>query len=456
MRNDIENKILIPFMILLILSILVLTTISITNNYKLLLYNEIDDSKREIKNILTFIDNISDKISDEEEARSFVLEYLADSERDNFYVIHNENFLINNGSLDNNFFDSQDYLLTQVEYEKYDWKLGYALVKSSFFYEVLNYEKYLILGAIIIMIISMQVTIIVSYNISRPIKQLATYCDKIIDSSSFNEQINIKRNDEIGRLSEALNNMILRVEENNERLIEMKTLSTIGQFAAGIAHEVRNPLTGMKTSIQVLKSRLFKEDNSINERLFDGVISEIERLNELVTDLLHFSRPKAPVFQEAKLVSIIDKTLEGINKIADDKSIKIDFKYQEDIIVWADKYNLEQVFLNLFNNAINSIKSKGVINIIINRLEKDSGDLVQIQVQDNGCGIDEENLKKIFNPFFTTRSKGTGLGLSIVHELIKLNKGKIKINSKLNEGTIVIIEFPIYGVEDNEEKSFNY
>ena len=110
----------------------------------------------------------------------------------------------------------------------------------------------------------------------------------------------------------------------------------------------------------------------------------------------------------------------------------------------------------LFNNAINSIKSKGVINIIINRLEKDSGDLVQIQVQDNGCGIDEENLKKIFNPFFTTRSKGTGLGLSIVHELIKLNKGKIKINSKLNEGTIVIIEFPIYGVEDNEEKSFNY
>lgn len=456
MRNDIENKILIPFMILVILSILVLTTISITNNYKLLLYNEIDDSKREIKNILTFIDNISDKISDEEEARSFVLEYLADSERDNFYVIHNENFLINNGSLDNNFFDSQDYLLTQVEYEKYDWKLGYALVKSSFFYEVLNYEKYLILGAIIIMTISMQVTIIVSYNISRPIKQLATYCDKIIDSSSFNEQINIKRNDEIGRLSEALNNMILRVEENNERLIEMKTLSTIGQFAAGIAHEVRNPLTGMKTSIQVLKSRLFKEDNSINERLFDGVISEIERLNELVTDLLHFSRPKAPVFQEAKLVSIIDKTLEGINKIADDKSIKIDFKYQEDIIVWADKYNLEQVFLNLFNNAINSIKSKGVINIIINRLEKDSGDLVQIQVQDNGCGIDEENLKKIFNPFFTTRSKGTGLGLSIVHELIKLNKGKIKINSKLNEGTIVIIEFPIYGVEDNEEKSYNY
>lgn len=456
MRNDIENKILIPFMILVILSILVLTTISIVNNYKLLLDNEIDNSVREIKNVIIFLDNINDKIPDEEEAKSFILEYLAESERENFYIIHNEKFLIKDSSIDNNSFDSEDHLITLVQYEKYDWTLGYILEKSSFFYEVLDYEKYLILGAIIIMIISMEVTIIVSYNISKPIKQLATYCDKIIDSSSFNEQINIKRNDEIGRLSEALNNMILRLEENNERLIELKSLSTIGQFAAGIAHEVRNPLTGMKMSIQVLKYRLCKDDNSTNEKLFDGVISEIERINELVTGLLDFSRPKAPTFQEANLLNIINKTLKGMNKAAEGKSIKIDLKYQEDIIVWADKYNLEQVFLNILNNAINSIKNKGTINIIINRLKKDNGDLVEIQVQDNGCGIDEENLKKIFNPFFTTRSKGTGLGLSIVHELINLNKGKIKINSKLDEGTNVIIQFPIYGVEDNEKKSFNY
>lgn len=456
MRNDIENKILIPFMILVILSILVLTTISIVNNYKLLLDNEIDNSVREIKNVIMFLDNINDKIPDEEEAKSFILEYLAESERENFYIIHNEKFLIKDSSIDNNSFDSEDHLITLVQYEKYDWTLGYILEKSSFFYEVLDYEKYLILGAIIIMIISMEVTIIVSYNISKPIKQLATYCDKIIDSSSFNEQINIKRNDEIGRLSEALNNMILRLEENNERLIELKSLSTIGQFAAGIAHEVRNPLTGMKMSIQVLKYRLCKDDNSTNEKLFDGVISEIERINELVTGLLDFSRPKAPTFQEANLLNIINKTLKGMNKAGEGKSIKIDLKYQEDIIVWADKYNLEQVFLNILNNAINSIKNKGTINIIINRLKKDNGDLVEIQVQDNGCGIDEENLKKIFNPFFTTRSKGTGLGLSIVHELINLNKGKIKINSKLDEGTNVIIQFPIYGVEDNEKKSFNY
>ena len=301
----------------------------------------------------------------------------------------------------------------------------------------------------------MQITIIVSYNISKPIKQLAIYCDKIIDSSSFQEKIDVKRSDEIGTLSEALNNMIWRLEENNERLIELKSLSTIGQFAAGIAHEIRNPLTGMKTSIQVLKYRLCKEDNSTNGKLFDGVINEIDRINELVTGLLDFSRPRAPAFQETKILNVIDKTLKGINKASEGKSIKIDLRYKEDIIIWADNSHIEQVFLNILNNAINSIKSRGIINIIINRLGNDDNDLVEIQIQDNGCGIDEENLKKIFNPFFTTRNKGTGLGLSIVYELVKINKGKIKINSILNEGTNVIMEFPIHGVDKNEDKNLN-
>lgn len=455
MRNDIENKILIPFMLLLILSILTLTTISIANNYELVLASEIENSTREIKNIVLLMDDINNKIHDEEEAKEFILNNLIESKNENFFIISNREFLIRSDSIDDKSIDSDDFLITYEQYEKYDWTLGYALEKSSFFYEVLDNEKNLILAAIIVMIISMQITIIVSYNISKPIKQLAIYCDKIIDSSSFQEKIDVKRSDEIGTLSEALNNMIWRLEENNERLIELKSLSTIGQFAAGIAHEIRNPLTGMKTSIQVLKYRLCKEDNSTNGKLFDGVINEIDRINELVTGLLDFSRPRAPAFQETKILNVIDKTLKWINKASEGKSIKIDLRYKEDIIIWADNSHIEQVFLNILNNAINSIKSRGIINIIINRLGNDDNDLVEIQIQDNGCGIDEENLKKIFNPFFTTRNKGTGLGLSIVYELVKINKGKIKINSILNEGTNVIMEFPIHGVDKNEDKNLN-
>ena len=255
MRNDIENKILIPFMLLLILSILTLTTISIANNYELVLASEIENSTREIKNIVLLMDDINNKIHDEEEAKEFILNNLIESKNENFFIISNREFLIRSDSIDDKSIDSDDFLITYERYEKYDWTLGYALEKSSFFYEVLDNEKNLILAAIIVMIISMQITIIVSYNISKPIKQLAIYCDKIIDSSSFQEKIDVKRSDEIGTLSEALNNMIWRLEENNERLIELKSLSTIGQFAAGIAHEIRNPLTGMKTSIQVLKYR---------------------------------------------------------------------------------------------------------------------------------------------------------------------------------------------------------
>lgn len=457
MRNDIENKILIPFMLLLILSILVLTIISIANSYKLILDNEGNYSRRELDNILVYMDYTKDEVQDEDEASQIVLDYLKERNIENFFLVHNDEYLIKNINIKDDFFNSQAYLLIYEEYEDYDWTLGYCLEKSSLFYEVLDNERYLILVSIIVMIISMQVTIIVSYSISKPIKQLAAYCDKIIDSSSFNEKIDIKRIDEIGILSDALNNMIARLEENNERLIEMKSLSTIGQFAAGIAHEIRNPLTGMKTSIQVLKYRLCKEDNSTNGRLFDGVISEIDRINELITGLLDFSRPRAPSFQETKLLNVIDMTLKGINKAEEGKNIEINLKYEEDIIIWADNFHIKQILLNILNNAIHSIESRGVIDIIIKRIEKDDGhdDLVEVQIQDNGCGIDEKNLNKLFTPFFTTRKKGTGLGLSIVYELVKINKGTIKINSVLNEGTQVIIQFPIYGVEENEEENIN-
>ena len=457
MRNDIENKILIPFMLLLILSILVLTIISIANSYKLILDNEGNYSRRELDNILVYMDYTKDEVQDEDEASQIVLDYLKERNIENFFLVHSDEYLIKNINIKDDFFNSQAYLLIYEEYEDYDWTLGYCLEKSSLFYEVLDNERYLILVSIIVMIISMQVTIIVSYSISKPIKQLAAYCDKIIDSSSFNEKIDIKRIDEIGTLSDALNNMIARLEENNERLIEMKSLSTIGQFAAGIAHEIRNPLTGMKTSIQVLKYRLCKEDNSTNGRLFDGVISEIDRINELITGLLDFSRPRAPSFQETKLLNVIDMTLKGINKAEEGKNIEINLKYEEDIIIWADNFHIKQILLNILNNAIHSIESRGVIDIIIKRIEKDDGhdDLVEVQIQDNGCGIDEKNLNKLFTPFFTTRKKGTGLGLSIVYELVKINKGTIKINSVLNEGTQVIMQFPIYGVEENEEENTN-
>ena len=150
-------------------------------------------------------------------------------------------------------------------------------------------------------------------------------------------------------------------------------------------------------------------------------------------------------------------TLKGINKAEEGKNIEINLKYEEDIIIWADNFHIKQILLNILNNAIHSIESRGVIDIIIKRIEKDDGhdDLVEVQIQDNGCGIDEKNLNKLFTPFFTTRKKGTGLGLSIVYELVKINKGTIKINSVLNEGTQVIMQFPIYGVEENEEENTN-
>ncbi|WP_326910081.1 sensor histidine kinase [Sedimentibacter sp. MB31-C6] len=584
MRIDIENKILIPYMILLILSIIIIGIVSYWNGYRLLLENEIKHSLQNLEEIILFIEESNNNFIDEDEAKSYVIDYYNQLEKDNLVIFNNEDVLINNYNNDNDWILNieneilnsnkqsiymEDYIFTYEDYEYWNWTIGYRLNKGIFSNEVLESQKYMILIAIVSLVLSMQAAIFISYNISKPIKILADACDKIVDQGSFNEKIKINRKDEIGTLSKAFNNMLFRLQNNTKKLIEVtkfnedilknisagiittnyngqilsinqaaedffshnidknikkeikeslssqinetldsnkkinrvikfnnieksnevyldvttsllkrdeKTISgaicnfydiserkkienkmdsldrltSIGQFAAGIAHEVRNPLAGMKTSIQVLKNRLCKNDIA-NKKLFNGVLYEIDRINKLISSLLDFAKPRIANKEKTNLVEILDNSLELIKKIASESNIDIKIiNNSTNSTVFVDKAQVEQIFLNIIKNALSAIDKNGNLNIIFKNYIEENICFIQIDFIDNGCGIHPENIEKIFNPFFTTNPKGTGLGLSVVHELIKSNDGEIKIKSIINEGTKIEIKFPTIGGINDE------
>lgn len=237
--------------------------------------------------------------------------------------------------------------------------------------------------------------------------------------------------------------------ENN--IVRVDRLASVGQFAAGLAHEIRNPLTGIKTSIQVIKNRLLPKNDPSSVELIDGVTYEIDRINNLVTELLDFSKPKKSNHKKENIIDILKKSLDLTIESMNRKKINTHLDIHcHDAYVLVDKGQAEQIFINIITNAIDAMDNQGQFSITIENTFIEQCPFVLIVFTDNGTGMDKEITKKVFDPFFTTKSKGTGLGLSVVSKLVEENNGKIEIESIENVGTKVKIYLPLYIGEKNE------
>jgi len=240
-----------------------------------------------------------------------------------------------------------------------------------------------------------------------------------------------------------------KILENN--IIRVDRLASVGHFAAGLAHEIRNPLTGLKTGIQVIRNREINRDDLSNLDLIDGLTYEIDRINNLVTDLLDFSKPKQTIREKAELKDIIKKSLDLAKEGINTKKIFIDLLTgDEDYQVFVDKGQVEQVFLNIITNAVEAMESGGHLTIDAKYILIDTMPFIQVSFEDDGGGIETEIREKIFDPFFTTKAKGTGLGLVVVAKLIEENHGKIEIESTENVGTKIQVSLPEYWGFKNE------
>lgn len=220
---------------------------------------------------------------------------------------------------------------------------------------------------------------------------------------------------------------------------QSEKLAVIGQLAAGVAHEIGNPLASISSLVQLLQRKT--QDSFFNEQL-SNIKENIDRITKIVRELVDFSRP--PSYEKAlQDISDIVKTAVGIVKY--DKRVR-KVKFETDLKPFLPKVNVAadqilQVFVNIMINALDAIQGNGTIHVKSNHDKKN----IFIDITDNGCGMDEPIIKKIFDPFFTTKEvgKGTGLGLSVSYGIIKQFNGEIKVKSKLNEGSTFTVLLPI-------------
>jgi two-component system NtrC family sensor kinase len=220
-------------------------------------------------------------------------------------------------------------------------------------------------------------------------------------------------------------------------------LASLGTLAAGLAHEIRNPLVAIKTFTQLLPERF--EDEEFRNHFTNIASTEVDRISSLITELLDFARPSDPKLEYEDINSILEGMILLVSTETKKKQISIIKNYASDLPpIQIDREQIKQVFLNILLNSIEATPERGEVTIKTRSFTKPGGEsYIQIEVTDTGRGIPAEHLEDIFTPFFTTKSKGSGLGLSISHQIVQDHRGYIDVESELNKGASFFINLPL-------------
>ena len=225
-----------------------------------------------------------------------------------------------------------------------------------------------------------------------------------------------------------------------KKLYDSQKLAALGQLSAGIAHEIRNPLSSIKMSLQILTKRMSPEGNDLKR--FKIAEKEVDHLEMLVNNILAFAKPVEPKKAPADLSKVLEQAIALAEKGITDKKIEVQTEFADIPPVAVDAAMMADAILNVIRNAVEASKEYGKIKISL-RYAYETRQSVVVEIKDDGSGIDEEDMPHIFNPFFTRKNYGTGLGLSLVKKIVDIHQGVIDIFSKKNEGTKVFIVLPL-------------
>ncbi len=231
---------------------------------------------------------------------------------------------------------------------------------------------------------------------------------------------------------------ITHLKKAEERLVLAERLSSLGELTAGVAHELRNPLAGIKINTQILSRK--KDLPDMEKKLLSSTQEGIEKIQKIVDDMLHFAKPKAFHFKEEEINEVVEKSLAILQTKLKKGNISSVFEGARGLPkVRIDIHQIQQVLINLMLNAIQAMADGGTLSV---RTFLRDGDGVGIEVRDTGTGIPRAHLKKIFDPFFTTKSEGTGLGLSISLKILENHGATIDVVSDAGKGSTFTIDFP--------------
>jgi len=242
--------------------------------------------------------------------------------------------------------------------------------------------------------------------------------------------------------SVALENARLYQEMQRTHQLMRRTdrLSSLGSLTAGLAHEIRNPLVTVKTFLDLVPLRY--KDKEFRGEFLKLTSSEVDRLSNLVSELLEFAKPKKPKLRKADVKQVIEEIISLVTAEARKRDITIEKNFKETPWTNIDADQMKQVFLNILLNAIEAIEAHGKISITSREIHKNGTQHVQVEVADTGTGIPKKIVEQIFDPFFTTKDKGSGLGLSITHQIVEDHHGTIEVESMPKKGTTFVITIP--------------
>ncbi len=257
-------------------------------------------------------------------------------------------------------------------------------------------------------------------------------------------------NDHVSPSGETIGKILIfrdltQVYKIQEEILRMDRLVSLGKLASGIAHELRNPLAGIKTTAQALSEEMSPDDSK--REYLNRITKEIDRLNELLKSFFSFAKPQKLNLNPCHIKDIVNEIIPFLIKEIADKGIRFSEVYHPQLPkIRVDKNQMHQVFLNLFLNAIQAMPEGGELKIQVHPLATTALDgsqhLIHILISDTGKGIPANLLNRIFDPFFTTKPKGLGLGLSIAYQIIKKHEGTIQVQSEWERGTTFDIRLP--------------
>lgn len=276
---------------------------------------------------------------------------------------------------------------------------------------------------------------IIAINITAPVKKLLNATERLA-SGDLNTEVKVKTKDEIGSLARSFDQMTKELKLSRDKLVQTEKLAVVGKLSAGIAHEIRNPLTSMKMIIQLLRKKV-QNDESAKESI-QIILNEMDRLELIISGFLDFARPLELLLEPTNIANVFTEVISLMQANIRHRKIELVEKIDENMPkIMLDKNRMKQVLMNIILNSMQAMPDGGKITIqcYYNQSEKRA----YIEISDTGIGMSQNILNHVYEPFFSTKSNGTGMGLANVKKIIDLHNGDIKIESVEGKGTKVII-----------------
>ncbi|UCD36252.1 MAG: HAMP domain-containing protein [Nitrospiraceae bacterium] len=326
-------------------------------------------------------------------------------------------------------------------------------------------KEHLLDAAVAFLLMGGGFMLVIGLLIDRPIKRMIRTIRQI-EEGDLSARMEERTNDEFGLLARSFNSMVESLESatreiegcHAEQMQRAAKLASLGEIISGIAHEIKNPLTGISCAVQVIQSEMSDDDS--RRAVTAEILNHIRRLDRTVKDLLNYARPKPPNFQPLQMDDILNKAVFFVYPEAKKQGVAVEtFTEGEIPQVMMDSDQMQQVFLNLMINAVQAMPDGGKLKITLSASDKDNqpdekirdliqGKAVAVRFEDTGKGIEQEYLESIFDPFFTKKTKGTGLGLAISRRIVHEHGGEITVASEVGTGSVFTLYVPaVHGLQ---------